>query len=176
MSMNDGTSGPQAVLNFPRLDKLLIAFAKGILLALTGNKNFLNPSPSLIAFKVDIDAYDTAETLAGTNAKGTATQRNARRRKVIEDLRHLRDYVQSIVELQLNATDAAAMITTAGMRVRKVGKRFKAPLRARNAGISGTVLLDAKVVARLATYYWQYSVDQKVWMKLASLSIRRCFS
>jgi hypothetical protein len=49
------------------------------------------------------------------------------------------------------------------MRVRKVPKRSKAALRARNAGTSGTVVLEAKAVAHVATYYWQHSLDQTTW-------------
>ena len=161
--MNDNASTPIAVLNIPKQDKLLIPFAKGILLVLTNNAYFPSTSPTLLVFTADIDAYEKAQTLAGKKGQGAATQRNAKRKKVIADLNHLCDYVQSVVETQTNAEDAAAMIVSAGMRVKKVTKRNKPTLSARNGDTSGVVLLEAKAVAPVAMYYWQYSLDQKTW-------------
>ena len=164
VSLKDGTPGPQAVLNFPKLDKLLLEYAKRILLAMTGNVNLPNPSPTLAVYAADVDAYDKAQTLASTKAKGTATQRNTRRRKVIDDLLFFRAYVNAVVQTLSTYADAAAVIASSGMDIRKIGRRAKGTFRARNAAIAGSVLIQANVVGHRATYYWQYSLDQKVWL------------
>lgn len=154
---------PFATLGLPTPNLALIAFAKGILGSLTNNPSFPSPTPSLDVFAANIDAFDKAEAHAATRTKGAAAQRNAKKQKVIQDLRHLRDYVQSVAEAQATPAEAGAMIASAGMATRAVTKRSKPPLTARNTGTSGTVLLDAEAVAQTATYYWQYSLDQKTW-------------
>ena len=52
------------------------------------------------------------------------------------------------------------------MSVRKTSKQSKSELSAKNAGVSGTVVLNAKRVAPVATYYWQYSLDQETWISV----------
>lgn len=167
--MDDTVNTPVAVLKIPYRDPLFIPFAKGILLAFTGNTNFTDPKPTLLIFTQDIEAYEKAHTLVGKKGQGAATQRNAKKRKVIADLHHLRDYVQGVVETQTSAEDAAAMIVSAGMRVKKAGKRHKAALRARNGDTSGVVLLEAKTVAPVAVYYWQFSLDQRNWSNVPEM-------
>jgi hypothetical protein len=163
MSTIDNTSFPVAVLALPRSDKLVLGYSKGILVALTANPSFPNPSPTTAAYEKDIKAYDEAETLAGTKAVGAVALRNARRKKVIMDLFHLRDYVQGVVETQASPADAAAMILSAGMRVRKVGKHAKPPISAKPGPSSGSVQLDARSVGPIAVYTWQYSLNQVDW-------------
>ena len=76
-----------------------------------------------------------------------------------EDLQHLRDYVQSVVETQTDPTQAAAIITSAAMYVRKVSNRVKLPLSAKTGKVPGTAVVTAKAVARPVTFFWQYSSD-----------------
>jgi hypothetical protein len=154
---------PVATLTLPQLNKPLITFARAVHDHLSGNPSFPNPSPPLPQLAASITAFEQAETTAATRAKGAAKVRDAKRQKLKEDLAHLRDYVQSIVETQTNPRDAAALIESAFMSVRKIGKRSKDELSARNGGVSGTVVLDAKAVAPAATYYWHYSLDQESW-------------
>jgi hypothetical protein len=152
-----------AALLLPRPNKSLVTFARAVHEHLTDNPKLPSPTPTLTLFAADINALDEAETTALTRARGAATARDAKRKKLKEDLAHLRDYVQSVVEAQANSRDAATLIESAFMSVRKPGKRSRAELRARNTGVSGTVVLDAKAVAPVATYYWQYSPDQQTW-------------
>jgi hypothetical protein len=160
------SSGPMAVLNPPRHNPSLIIFAKAVHDALLGNATFPNPNPTLVVFAADIAAYEDAETKAAGRGKGAATVRNAMRTKVKADLHHLRDYVQSIVEVQASPADATAVIESAFMSVKKASRRAKPELNAKSTGLSGTVALDAKAVAAHATYYWEYSLDQKTWMSV----------
>jgi hypothetical protein len=150
----------------PRQNRQLITVARAVHDHLAGNPRLPSPNPTLAQFAADIDAFDQAETKAATRAKGAAKERDARKQKVKEDLAHLRDYVQSVVETQAVSLDGAAVIESAFMSVRKPGSRSRAELRARNTGVSGTVLLDAKAVATQATYYWQYSQDRRTWTSL----------
>jgi hypothetical protein len=159
------SSGPIAALKSPKQNKPLIVFAKAMHKALLGNATcFPNPNPPLAVFAADIATYEDAETNAAGKAKGAAKLRNAKRKKVKDDLHHLRDYVQGIVEMQANPTDAAAVIESAFMSVKKVRQRSKPELSAKNTGVSSTVALDAKAVASYASYYWEYSPDQKTWI------------
>jgi hypothetical protein len=163
MSSKNGHRGPVAALMLPKTHKGLITFAKAILDRLTNNPSFPSPTPTLAVFQADIAALEDAEMKAASKAKGAAAARDAKSRKVKEDLNHLRDYVQSVAETQANPATAAAIIESAFMTVRKPANRSKPELRARNTDASGTVALAAKAVAQAATYYWQYSLDQQTW-------------
>jgi hypothetical protein len=165
MSTNE-LSGPMAVLRLPRPHTSLIVLAKAVHDAMLGNANFPNPSPTLAVFAADIAAYEIAETKAAGRGKGAATLRNAKRKKVRDDLNHLQDYVQSIAETQASSADAAAVIESAFMSVRKAAKREKPELSAKGTGVSGAVALDAKAVAPDATYYWEFSLNQKDWLSV----------
>ena len=166
MNSTDKTAGPIVVLNYPALDKPLLGYAKGVLAAFLASAYFPNPTLKLVIFAADIDEYDKAETLAGTKALGAVALRNAKRKKVIADLHHLRDYVQSVIEAQVNLADALAMIHSVGFFAKKLRQQFKAALQARNVGPSGHVKLDARSLGANVVYYWQYSVDQSTWINV----------
>ena len=140
------------ILGLPSRNADLLAFAKAVLTALTGNPHFPNPTPTLATFAADV---------AGLEQAKTATERKARRTKVVQDLRHLRDYVQSVVETL--TTDVLAVVETSGFRARKRGTVNKQALAVKDGSVSGEVHLVAKAVARVATYYWQWSLDGKTW-------------
>src|SRR5690348_2484284 len=137
--MSEDLTGPVAALNLPRRNGPLLMFAQNVHDALKISLYFLDPYPSLPAFQSHIDEYRDAETKAATRGKGLARARNAKRKKVKEDLHHLRDYVQSVAELQSSPADAAAVIASACMSIRKVGKRSKAELAALDTGLPGVV-------------------------------------
>jgi hypothetical protein len=163
MNTNSAVNGPVAILNLPRSPKKVLAFAKGVHSAMEGNTSFPDPDPSLAAFKADINALDDAEIKAETRAKGAVTARDAALKQVVNDLYHIRDYVQSVAETIANPVAAAAVITSAFMSVKKVPQRDTKELSAKNTGIPGQVALAAKTVAPMATYYWEHSLDQVSW-------------
>ena len=163
MSSSNESAGPVAALMFPPLDKSLIMFARGVHAAMLDNPAFPNPNPPLPVFAANIAAFEDAETKAATRAKGAATFRDAKKRTVKNDLFHLRDYVQSVVETNTSPVEAAALIKSAFMSVRKVPTRSFPAISAKNADVSGKVALAAKVVAPSATYYWEHSLDQSTW-------------
>jgi hypothetical protein len=163
--MNEVANTPVPVLNLPRQDHLLIPYAWSVQTAFTGNIYFPNPDPPMLVFTKDLTDYEDAQALAVKRGQGAATLRNGKRRRVIADLNHLCDYVSSVIETQPPDL-GAAMILSAGMSLKQVTKRVKQLFTARNGGGSGVVLLDAKAVAAVAMYYWQYSLDQKNWFSV----------
>jgi hypothetical protein len=167
MSTNNDAIYPVAVLMLPYGNKDLITFARAVLCSMLANPIFASVNPSLTVFAADIDEFDEAETKASLRTKGAAAIRDAKKRKVKEDLFHLRDSVQSVVEATPNPAAAAAVIESANMSVRKAPKRAPTPdLSAKNTDILGKVALAAKPVARAATYYWEYSLDTSNWTAL----------
>src|SRR5262245_10785830 len=98
MSKNIEPAGPVATLRLPPLNKPLLTYARVVFDCLQNNAAFPNPNPPLDVFAADIAAFEDAETKAATRAKGAASLRNAKKKRVKEDLVHLRDYVQSVVE------------------------------------------------------------------------------
>jgi hypothetical protein len=85
---------------------------------------------------------------------------------VLENLRHVCDYVRSVAETQASFTDAVAVIESALLYVKKTSAFSKAELEARNDGLPGLVLLIAKALGYPVTYYWEYSLDQVTWMSV----------
>ena len=166
MSAINESTGPVAVLLLPGLNRPLLTFARAVHSALLHNPAFPNPTPPLDVLAEDIASFEDAETKAASRTKGAASLRNAKKKKVREDLLHLRDYVQSVVETNTSPAAAAALIESAFMNVRKVPKRTVPDLSAKNADVSGKVLLIAKAVAPVAVYYWEHSLDQSTWTRL----------
>lgn len=154
---------PTPVLRAPRTNLALILYARSILMKLEGNDLFLDPTPSLLIFEADIDAFDEAQVVAANRTVGTAIARDGCRNRVMEHLHHLRDYVQRVVET-MPPEKVTAAILSAGMNVKKRYRRFKAELSATLGPVPGTVLLVATAAAKTAVYFWEYSVDQVNWL------------
>jgi hypothetical protein len=160
--MSASITSIHVVLGLPVPSKEVLAYAKTLLGGLTNNPHFPTPSPTLAIFAADVAAYDAAETAAQSRAAGTVTLRNAKRTKVVQDIRHLRDYVQGVVET-MTPEDALPAVASAGFRTRKQTAFHKQALKAADGPTTGTVRLTAKAVAKRATYYWEYSLDGKTW-------------
>ena len=123
MSTNTESKGPLATLSLPGLNKPLLTFARVVHAALLNNPAFPSPSPTLDVFAADIAAFEDAETKVASRMLGAASLRNAKKKKVKEDLLHLRDYVQSVVETNTTPAAAAALIESAFMTVRSTAVR-----------------------------------------------------
>jgi len=163
MSNNDMLIRPVVVLNIPRLTKDLITYARAVNVALLGNNNFPNPTPPLGVFSANISALEEAETTAATRATGAVAFRDSRMLRVKEDLGQLRSYVQSVVATTASPVDAAAMIKSAFMSIRKPVTRNTPELSAKNADGAGKVILAAKSLGPSVLYSWEYSLDQSMW-------------
>ncbi|MFO0757609.1 MAG: fibronectin type III domain-containing protein [Byssovorax sp.] len=160
--MKPESKGPQAILNLPAPTKELITFAKKISAAMNGNPYFPSPVPPLPKLDAAIAALDASETAVGGGVAKTK-QRNADRLAVVRHLTYELHYVQSIADQQSTVADAEAVITSAGMFVKKIGKHNKAELSARPGPVSGSVQLVALAQAPSAAYAWQFSAGQGAW-------------
>jgi len=163
--MDDTTPLPIAVLNFPEDHKSFLISAKFVSTSLTGNTYFTSLATTVVSLNTEIAAMDLAMTKAKGRAPGAASDCKAKRRKVTQRLNHIVDTVQGIIETTANPADAATMILSAGLKIKKVGKHNKAPLSAQHGAATGEVSLIALAVARRATYFWEYSSDGMSWEK-----------
>ena len=114
-------------------------------------------------FSSHINAFDTAQTLTATRAKGAVQQRNAAMALVLTDFGSLRAYVQSVADA--DPANAIAIAHSAGMDVRKTPVRVKNDLNAKPGKLSGTLAVSARVAGVKASHDWQYSTDGgKTWI------------
>lgn len=164
MTTNHVPVGPVAALMLPKTNLALIALAKAIHDAMLDNPSFPRPNPPLAVLAADIAAMEEAEMKAASRTKGAASLRDAKKRRLKDVLFHLQDYVQSVVET--NTSDGAAIIHSAFMSVRKVPRREFPDVSAKDGEVSGKVKLAARAVAPVATYGWEYSLDQSTWIPL----------
>ena len=163
MKKKTSLSGPLAVLMLPKSTKELITFGKAVHDAMDGNPNFPSPNPPLSVFRANLAALDDAETKAAGRGVGAVAARDAAKRQVVNDLYHLCDYVQGVVETIPLPEAAAAVISSAFMKVRKAPQRVTPEFSAKSTGVSGQVALAARPVAPFASYYWEHSLDQETW-------------
>jgi hypothetical protein len=151
----------QVNLGIPTRNKDILAYGKSILSAMTNNPHFPSPSPVLSVFQADLAAYDQAETAVATRAAGTVAVRDVKKAKVVQDIKNLRDYVRTVADAA--TADALSIVESAGFKVKRQALRSKQALLAKDGPVSGSVHLAAKAAARVAVYYWQYSLDGKTW-------------
>jgi hypothetical protein len=149
------------VLGLPVKNKDLIAYVKMIVLKMTGNANFLDPTPTIAAVSAALAAFESAETSMKTS-RGVKGDRATKRRALVGLLKHLRDYVQGICEL--NVDHAAAIADSAGMKLRTFTAHVKAAFSVVQGSVSGSVVCDVKAPGIPATYYWSFSVNEKDWI------------
>jgi len=154
-------------LNLPKSVPALIVYAEGIVKRMTGNPSFPAPTPSLATLTASIDDLKAAEMAAVARTKGAATARNDKRKALVGVLQQLRSYVQSVADA--DAANAASIIESAGIGVRKTPTRHARAFIAKPGRVSGEAVVTAAVVARRASYEWQYSTDGgKTWITAPS--------
>jgi hypothetical protein len=127
-----------------------------------GSNSGLFGSLSISMAQLQTDITNYRSSLSGTGKLATATKRSLKR-KLATDLKHLRDDVQTVVEQQTSLADALKAAASAGMALKKVGKRDIPELSVKSTGIPTVVELSARAVAPDASYYWQFSLDGKNW-------------
>ncbi len=150
----------------------LIAQTLSIINAMTGNSYFVSPNPPLATVSADNSALAAAETIALTKVTGAVEARDAKKRIVLDDLHHLKLYVQVIADQ--NPTHAVEIILSAGMHVKKSTAHSKQDFVATQGTSSGLAKLVVKAVpSKRASYEWQWSTDLKTWTTLpATLQAR----
>jgi len=155
---------PHVVIRRPKGAVALLSLVKAILEAITLAKaTFPTPNPPLAQLSTHINAFDSAQTLTATRAKGAVQQRNAAMALVVTDLGPLRAYVQSVADA--DPANAIAIAHSAAMDVRKEPVRLKNDLNAKPGKLSGTLAVSARVAGVRASHEWQYSTDGgKTWI------------
>jgi hypothetical protein len=135
----------------------LVIQATAIADRMDGNAYFPAPVPSLAEVRTAIVALQQAAVAAESKTRGTVSARN----KVYADLSTLLMELKTSVEHVANKDPerAVVIIESAGMTVWSKALPAKPPLAASNGSLSGTVLLVARAVAKVATYGWQMSED-----------------
>jgi len=151
-----------AVLKLSPRIKNVITFAQSLASAMNGNASFPSPNPTLATFQANITALSNAETAVLARTKGAVEDRNAKLATLKTNLETLKAYVQEVADAA-NPTNAASIVESAGMTVRKITLHDKPALGVKQGSVSGTVNLAAKAPAHRASYAWQYSTDQKTW-------------
>lgn len=124
---------------------------------------FTDPLPKLNVFLGKILAFEQAQQLAGTRAKGSAALRNARAAELITALETALAYVQSVADE--NPEKAQAIIEAAAMQVAEVTGYKKPLLQAKQDVPGGRVhvlvnvgVLTADAVGKVL-YHWQLTSD-----------------
>jgi hypothetical protein len=155
-----------ALLKLPEYKvPLLISLARGIVKAMEGNPAFPSPVPPLKDVLAAIDALEAAEVTKQSGLRGAVAARNDKRRELVNILQYLRAYVQKIADGDLE--NAAAIIQSAGMHVKKKRPLPVRVFAAKDGDVSGAVILTAPWAGPHASYEWQHSLDEmKTWIPL----------
>jgi hypothetical protein len=149
-------------LKLPTPVPKLIKVAQAIIAAQTGNAHIPAPNPPLATLTAALDALVTAETATKTRAAGTVAARNVARTNLLSVLEATKASVQQLADA--SPEQAEAIITSAGMAVRKTAAYAKPAFAAKPGAVSGTVVLAAKAAALRASYEWEWSGDGgKTW-------------
>jgi hypothetical protein len=150
------------VLKLPLSVPQLIKMAQAIIAALTNNLHIPNPNPPLATLTASLTKLVADEAATKTRAAGTVAARNVSRTSLLSLLHATKANVQQVADL--NPDQAEAIITSAGMGIRKATTRTKAPFAAKPGLVSGTVKLVVKAAAARASYEWEWSGDAgKTW-------------
>jgi hypothetical protein len=152
-----------AALKLPKQPVALVAYATGVVKAMTGNPQFPAPVPPLATVTQAINELQTAETAAQSRIKGAVTTRNEKHTALVAILQQLRAHIQAVADA--NVENGASIIESAGVAVRKVPVRAPRVFDATPGPVSGTVKLVARSAATRSSYEWQYSADGgKTWV------------
>jgi len=142
----------------PELTKV----AQAIIAAQTNNPHIASPSPPLATLTAALDALVTAETATKTRAAGTVAARNVARTNLLTLLHAAKANVQQLADA--SPEQGEAIVTSAGMAVRRTAAHTKPPFAAKPGAVSGTVVLAARAAAMRASYEWEWSGDGgKTW-------------
>jgi hypothetical protein len=143
----------------------LLTYAKTIVDAMAGSSWFSAPVPPLAKVKAAIEKLDRAEEAALSRTTGLIEARDAALGELVSLLNRLKAYVKGVAEDNLEF--AVSIVEGAGMNVAARNDKGKPVLAVSPGGLSGSVLLVARAVAKVATYEWQLSEDGgKTWVAL----------
>jgi hypothetical protein len=151
----------RAVLDAPKNDQALLAFANGVDQKMTNNPNFTSPGTVL----TDLSAAATVFAASIVNLamqKDAAGARTAAKQTVFDKLDLVKAYVNGVVA-GLPPDQAKAAVESAGLRPKKRSAWSKPPLAVKEGGVAGSVQIVALAAAKVAMYSFEYSTDQQTW-------------
>jgi Fibronectin type III domain len=125
-----------------------------------------NPTPA--GFKTDLDALRAAQAIKG-NGPAAISARNDAQKQVRRDMINYRIFVQQSADA--NEAQAATIIASAGLALKKVTARTKPDLAIVQGATIGTAIARAKSRGPRATYWWSSSTDQKAWVSAPATRI-----
>jgi hypothetical protein len=141
----------------------LIAYATGVVHAMTNNPSFPSPVPSLASISSAVSDLQAAETVALTRVKGAVAARDDKRAVLVSLLEQLRGTVQAAADA--TPENGATIIQSAGLGVRKTVVRATRTFAVKPGPLTGTATVTTAIAARRASYEWEYSVDGgKTWV------------
>jgi hypothetical protein len=153
---------PEVVLGLPKGPHTAVVTAAGaIIAAVDGNLNFPNSAVQVAAAKVAEAAYAKAVTDAGNKIPGAVTVRTDAKVALLKALAPLRVIAQTAVDAHLD--QAGTIAESAKMKLRKVAVHTKADFAVDDGLGTGQVHLVARAILKALLYFWEVSLDQKVW-------------
>ena len=154
-------------LKLPARVGLLLVFVRFVVRAMDGNQYFPKPSPPLTKVSLAASDLERAQSAVDARNRGAYVQRDLKRAALVLLMQGLALYVQSIADA--DPRNAAIIIESAGMSVRKVNTHGQRVFAVKQAPASGSVDVVAPSAARRASYDWQWSTDGgKTWHAAAS--------
>ncbi len=149
------------VVDAPENDGMCVAFMQDVITKSTNNPNL--PNAPLGPLTSAAGQY-AAAVQNFKNMKGARQALRKARRAAIDALNHFADWVEGIAQ-QAPAGSAAAIMESAGLRGKTIGKIVKPDFEVKQGALTGTALLIALAVAKVAVYFWQFSADgAKTWL------------
>jgi hypothetical protein len=144
-----------AVVKWPRRIGSMLTLARYILSCLRDNPYFPNPRVALDTFEAHIAAAEAAQVTVLSGLHGSGSAGAAALQVVKNDVEALRVYVESVA--QLDGTNGAAIVTSAGMLVKNARGPSRPDFAVKPGRVSGSVNLFARAAGRRASYEWQYA-------------------
>jgi len=156
-------------LNFPLKNNDFILLAKAIYKAMINNPTFTASTAKITLLNTDILVLDAAQIACSTTPPTSSVDaRNVAMEIVKNDLRSLRNDVQVLVDV--NPTKAEAIITSAGMSIKKANTHSN-PRNTANDGVEeGRVELIGQGAG---VHEWRMSVDDIEWTALPASMTRK---
>jgi hypothetical protein len=160
--MTTNTHRSIAVLLLPQPVPLFCKAGHSIVTQMTGNVFFAGAAPQIAHAATLLTALDAAELATKTRAPGSVATRNAAKRAAKAGLQILRGIAQEAADASPEQADA--IITSAGMSVRKAPIRTGVSFDVKPGPVTGSAKAVAKAAATRASYDWQWSADGgKTW-------------
>lgn len=150
-----------AVLKLPQSVVKLVEFARVVKGSLAADPvTFPSPVPPLAQLEADTDALAAASVQARSGAPGAQPEVERTQRVLINDLHQVHAYVQ--LRATMDPAHAEAIITSAGLAVRKPAMRHKPALSAKLLS-EGRVKLSARAGKDARAHEWQWGPDKVTW-------------